>query len=156
RSCPSCCPPRTARPAGSDAPASARRTPPVAPPPSPRKPPTRRPSAMSVARSFRSWDGLRLAQAFDQRRAQQEGARELRILGGAAQLVVIARPHGGILLGQQLLVADGLRLRVLQRDVAALARVAVELILGEVAAQDADELVGKIERVVHAAVHAHG
>ena len=57
----------------------------------------------------------------DQRRAQQEGARQLGVLRGAAQIIVVFRPHRRILLRQQPLVAHGLRLRVLHGDVPALA-----------------------------------
>ena len=46
--------------------------------------------------------------------------------------------------------------RVLERDVAALALVAVEHVVVGLAAEDLDQLVGEVERVVHAAVHAHG
>src|SRR5262249_28037518 len=62
------------------------------------------------------FDALRLAEALDQRGAQQEGARELRIFRGSPQLVVVFLPHRRILLHQHALVADGLRLRVLDRD----------------------------------------
>src|SRR5262245_4241818 len=48
--------------------------------------------------SPRSCDPLGLAQALDQRRAQQERARSLGVLGSAAQLVVILAPHRRILL----------------------------------------------------------
>src|SRR5713226_864371 len=66
---------------------------------------------------------LGLAQALDQRRPQQERARELRVLRRTAQLVVILPAHRRVLFGQQPLVADGLRLRVLHGDVTALALV---------------------------------
>ena len=56
---------------------------------------------------------LRLAQALDQRAAQQESAGARRILGGAPQLVVVLLAHCGILLGQKPLVADRLDLGVL-------------------------------------------
>ncbi len=79
---------------------------------------------------------LRLAQTLDQRRAQQERTRLHRILGGAAQFVLITLAHRRVGLGEQALVADGLRLRVLDRDVAALALVAVEHILAGLAAQE--------------------
>ena len=78
-----------------------------------------------------------------------------RVVGGAPQLVVVALAHGGIVFLQQPLVADGLRLGVLDGDMPALPRVAVEHVLVGFAAQDADQLVGQIERVVDAAVHAH-
>ena len=42
------------------------------------------------------------------------------------------------------------------RDVAALALVAVEHVVADLAAQDPDQLVGQVERVVDAGVHAHG
>ena len=64
--------------------------------------------------------------------------------------------HRGVLFGQHALVADGLGLRVLERDVAPLALVAVEHLLTGLAPQDAHELVGEVERIVHAAVHPHG
>jgi len=41
--------------------------------------------------------------------------RPHRVLGGAAQLVLIAFAHRGGLLGEQVLVADGLRLGVAWR-----------------------------------------
>src|SRR6266852_5553993 len=99
---------------------------------------------------------FRLTQTFDERRPQQECPRPHRILGGAAQLVLIAFTHRGVLLGQQPLVADGLRLGMLNSNVAALPFVAVENFLALFAAQDLDEFVGKIESVVDAAVHSHG
>src|SRR5262245_41427219 len=60
---------------------------------------------------------LGLPQALDQGAAQQEFARQLRVLGGAAQLIVVAPAHGWVALLQEPLVADGLRLRVLDRHV---------------------------------------
>src|SRR5436853_5777847 len=68
-----------------------------------------------------SRDRFRLAQAFDQRRAQEKGAREFWVLRSAAQLVVVLLAHGRVLLREHALVADGLGLGVLQRDMAALA-----------------------------------
>ena len=50
---------------------------------------------------------------------------------------MIALAHGGVALGEQPLVADGLRLGVLHRDVPALPLVAVELGFVGFAAQDA-------------------
>ena len=100
-------------------------------------------------------DLLGFAQAFDQRRAQQELARQRRVFGRAPQLVVVALAHGGVALLEQPLVADGLRLGVLHGDVAALALVAVELGFVDFAAQDAGQLVGEVEGVVHAAVEPH-
>src|SRR6516162_3130879 len=89
---------------------------------------------------FQSCNPLGFAQALDQGAAQQEGARELWIFRGPAQLVVVALADRGVLLRQQSLVADGLRLRVLQRDVPALALVAVEHLLANFPAQDLGEL----------------
>src|SRR5215831_20270469 len=103
-----------------------------------------------------SCNPLGFAQAFDQGAAQQEGACELGIFRGSAQLVVIALAYRGVLLRQQPLVADGLRLRVLQRDVSALTLVAVEHLLADFPPQDLGELLRQVERVMNAAVHAHG
>src|SRR5215467_15559334 len=80
---------------------------------------------------FQSCNPLGFAQALDQGAAQQEGACELGVFRGAAQLVVVALAHRGVLLRQQPLVADGLRLRVLQSDVTALALIAVEHLLAD-------------------------
>src|SRR5262252_9612861 len=103
-----------------------------------------------------SYNPLGFAQALDQGAAQQEGARKLGIFRGPPQLVVIALAYRGVLLRQQPLVADGLRLRVLQRDVTALALIAVEHLLADFPPQDLGELLRQIERVMNAAVHAHG
>src|ERR1700722_488274 len=100
-------------------------------------------------------DRLRLAQTLDQRRAQQERPRSHRVVRGATQLVLILLTHLRIGLGEQALVADGLGLRVLDRDVAALALVAVEHVLVGLAAQNRGELVGEVKGVMHATVHAH-
>src|SRR5215468_6372238 len=83
-----------------------------------------------------SCNPLGFAQALDQGAAQQEGARKLGIFRGPPQLVVIALAYRGVLLRQQPLVADGLRLRVLQRDVSALTLVAVEHLLADFPPQD--------------------
>src|SRR5262249_56885848 len=96
----------------------------------------------------RSRDPLGLAQALDQRRAQEEGGAELGVLRGAAQLVVVLAAHGRVLFRQQALVADGLRLGVLQGDVPALALVAVEHVRIGLAAEDADELLRQVERIM--------
>ena len=53
-------------------------------------------------------------------------------------------------------VAHGLRLRMRHGDMAALALVAVEHAVVGLVARDGDELVGEIDRVVNARVHAHG
>src|SRR5262245_16684950 len=103
-----------------------------------------------------SCDLLGFAQALDQGAAQQKGARTRGILRRAAQLVVVLLAHGRVLLSQEALVADGLRLRVLQGDVTALALVAVEQVLLSFPAQDLDQLLRQVEGVVNAAVHAHG
>src|SRR5216683_3271035 len=87
-----------------------------------------------------SCNALGFAQALDQGAAQQEGACELGIFRGPAQLVVVAPAYRGILLRQQPLVADGLRLRVLQRDVLALPLIAVEQLLADFPPQDLGEL----------------
>src|SRR5262245_22630778 len=87
-----------------------------------------------------SRDALGLALALDQRAAQQEGARQLGIFRRAAQLVVVFLAHRRILLRQQALVANSLRLRVLHGDVAALALVAVEHVVAGFAAQDLGQL----------------
>src|SRR5215475_533329 len=102
-----------------------------------------------------SADLFRLVQALDERSAQQECPRPRRVLGGAAQLVLIAFAHRGVPLGEQPLVSHGLRLGVLNRDVTPLAFVAVESFLALFATQDIDELVGEVESVVDAAVHSH-
>ena len=78
-----------------------------------------------------------LAHAVDERGAQQIGPGEIRVGRGAAELVMIAPAHGRVALLEKTAVADGLRLGVLHRDVAALALVAVELLLARIAAQDA-------------------
>src|SRR5262249_54316288 len=107
-------------------------------------------------RTLYSRNLLRFAQALDQRGAQQKSARELGIFRGPAQLLVIPLAHRGVLFRQQPLVADCLRLRVLERDVAARALVAVEPLCARFPAQNLGELVRQVECVVHAAVHAHG
>src|SRR5580692_5244321 len=70
----------------------------------PQAAPTAAPAIKSpTAARFISWpsrDLLRFAQALDQRAAQQERPRELRVLGGAAQLVVVAPADGRVLLRQ--------------------------------------------------------
>src|SRR5215472_5139948 len=66
------------------------------------------------------------ADAVDQRRAQQKGARKLRILRLPLELLVIAAPDGRVLLHQELLVADRLSLGVLHGDMAALALVEIK------------------------------
>src|SRR6516162_6302957 len=81
-----------------------------------------------------SLDLLGFAQALDERGAQQKGAREFRVFCGAAQFVVVLLVHCRILLGEQALVANGLRLGVLERDVAALALIAVEDLLADLLA----------------------
>src|SRR5262245_59961879 len=103
-----------------------------------------------------SCDPLGFAQALDPGGAQQKGARERGVLRGAAQLVVVLLAHGRVLFGQEALVADGLRLRVLHGDVTALALVALEHVVRGFPAQDLDQLVRQVEGVVNAAVHAHG
>src|SRR5580700_2484844 len=65
-------------------------------------------------------------QALEQRRAQQILARQFWIFRGPAQVVVVALPDRRILLGQKSLVAHGLRLRMRNSDMAALALVAIE------------------------------
>src|SRR5258705_63843 len=50
----------------------------------------------------------------------------------------------------------GLRLRVLHGDLAALALVAVEQVVAGLLAQNRDQLVRQVERIMHAAVHSHG
>src|SRR5262245_16856148 len=89
-----------------------------------------------------SCNPLGFAQALDQGAAQQERARELGVFRGPAQLIVVALAHCGVLFRQQTLVADGLRLRVLQGDVPALALVAVEHLLPDFPPQDLGELLG--------------
>src|SRR5207248_3315537 len=150
-----------ARSGGSAAPAIPTGRAPATPRPARRLQPTHTPHESCEVLSrwccgSSSCDLLRLAQAFDQGAAQEKGAGALGILGGAPQFVVIALAHGGIVFRQQPLVVDGLRLRVGKRDVTTLALVAVELALLRLAAQNAHELVGEIEGVVDAAVHAHG
>src|SRR5262245_66337888 len=103
-----------------------------------------------------SCNPLGFAQALDQGAAQQERARELGVFRGSAQFLVVALADRGGLLRQQPLVADGLRLRVLQGDVPALALVAVEHLLPDFPPQDLGELLGQVERIMNAAVHAHG
>src|ERR1043166_3574886 len=98
---------------------------------------------------------LRLAQAVEQRGAQQELARQRRVFGLAAQLVVIAPAHRGIALFKEPLVADGLRLGVLDRHVAALPLVPVEFFLIGRTMQDAGELVGEVQGGGHGAVQPH-
>ena len=77
------------------------------------------------------------------------------IFGLPAQLVVVALAHRRVALLQQPLVADGLRLGVLDRHVPPLPFVAVELVVIRLAVQDAGQLVGEVEGVVHAAVQPH-
>ena len=113
------------------------------------------PSQHGIALRSHHANLLGLAQAFEQRRPQQELARQRRIFGLAPQLVVVAPAHRRIALLQQPLVADGLRLGVLDRDMPALPFVAVELRFVGFAVQDAGQLVGEIEGVVHAAVQSH-
>src|SRR5260370_9543886 len=72
---------------------------------------------------------LGFAQAFDQRGAQQKGACQLGIFRGPAQLLVVARAHRKILLRQQALVTNGLRLRVANRGLAPLPLLTVEPLL---------------------------
>src|SRR5712671_4782724 len=102
-----------------------------------------------------SRDLSRFAHTVDQRGAQEESASELRILRLPAQLLVIAAADGRVLFHEQLLVADGLRLGVLHGDVAALAFVKIEQGLVPLAAPDAAEFLGEIERVMNAAVQPH-
>src|SRR5579883_803436 len=104
---------------------------------------------------YPSRDLLGLAQALDERSAQEKFSRQLRIFRRAAKLVVIASAHLRIAFFQQALVADRLRLGVLHRNMAALPFVAVKLALLSLASEDADELVGEIECIVHAAVEPH-
>ena len=61
---------------------------------------------------------------------------------------MVALADRRIALLQQPLVADGLRLGVLDRDMPALPLVAVELRRVGFAAQDAHELVGKVESIM--------
>src|SRR5439155_11017068 len=91
-----------------------------------------------------SRDALRLAQALDKRRAQQESPCQLGVFRRAAQLVVVLSAHGRVLLGQQPLVANGLRLRVLHGDVAALALVAVKQVVARFSTQDLGQLLGQV------------
>src|SRR5499433_3841391 len=105
---------------------------------------------------LQSCNSLGFAQALDQGAAQQERARKLGVFRGPAQLIVVALADRGVLLRQQPLVADGLRLRVLQGDVPALALVAVEHLLPDFPPQDLGELLRQVERVMNAAVHPHG
>src|SRR5262249_39325509 len=91
---------------------------------------------------LQSCNPLGFAQALDQGAAQQEGARELGVFRGPAQFLVVALAHRGVLFRQQTFVADGLRLRVLQRDVPALALVAVEHLPPNFPPQDLGELLG--------------
>ena len=63
---------------------------------------------------------FRLFQALQQRRAQQELARQFGIFRRAPQFVVVALAHGRIALLQQPLVPDRLRLRMLDGDLTAL------------------------------------
>src|SRR5690348_16994982 len=98
-------------------------------------------STRSIGPSMRRLsDRFGFAQAFEQRGAQQKLAGELRVLRGAPQLVVITLTHCRIALGQQPLVTDGLRLRVCQCDMTALALVAVEDVVIRLAARDRDQL----------------
>src|SRR5919197_6119029 len=71
-----------------------------------------------------SCNALGFAQALDQRRAQEKRARKLGVFRGPAQFVVVVLAHRRIFFCQKPLVADGLRLGVLQCDVPALALVA--------------------------------
>src|SRR5262249_39628993 len=93
----------------------------VAPPPCPSPASGGGDDVAPPVRTLYSRNLLRFAQALDQRGAQQKSARELGIFRGPAQLLVIPLAHRGVLFRQQPLVADCLRLRVLERDVAALA-----------------------------------
>src|ERR1051326_9365938 len=83
-------------------------------------------------------DRFGLAQTFEQRGAQQKFAGEFRILGGAAKLIVVTLAHRRIALGQEPLVADGLRLRMRYRNMAALPLIAVEHAFIRFAACDRD------------------
>src|SRR5260221_5758705 len=84
-----------------------------------------------------SRDLSRFAHTVDQRGAQEESARELRILGLPAQLLVVAAADGRILFHEQLLVADGLRLGVLHGDAAELAVLKIQAPLRPLAEPDA-------------------
>src|SRR5580693_10684932 len=95
-----------------------------------------------IAVPITSRNRVGFAQALEQRRAQQILARQRRIVRGPAQVVVIALPYRRILLSQKSFVAHGLRLRMRDGDVAALALVAVEHAVIGFAARDGDELVG--------------
>src|SRR5215510_13352993 len=106
-------------------------------------------------RPIASGDLISLAQALDQGGAEQEGARKLRVFRSPAQLLVVLLAYRRILLCQHALVADGLGLGVLERDMAALPFVAIEHLVAHLLAQDPDQLVGEIDGVMNAAVHAH-
>ena len=64
-------------------------------------------------------------------------------------------PHRGVALLHQPLVGDGLGLDIFHRGVAALAAVEIEQFVAGLAVDDAGELLGEIDAVVDAAVHAH-
>src|SRR5580692_12253404 len=98
-----------------------------------------------IAVSISSPNRVGFAQALEQRRAQQILARQYRIVSGPAQFIVVALPYRRILLGQKFFVAHGLRLRVRDGDMAALALVAIEHAIVGFAAGDGDELVGEID-----------
>src|SRR5262245_35792076 len=103
-----------------------------------------------------SSNALSLAQALDQRAAQEKSACEFGIFRRSTQLFVILLAHSRIFLGQQSFVADSLRLGVLQRHVPALALVAVQDVLIFFLAQNFYQFVFEIERVMNPAVHPHG
>src|ERR1700730_13268443 len=96
-----------------------------------------------------------VAQALDERSAQQEFLRERGVICRALHLLAIFSSRGRVALLHIFLVGDGRGLHVLNRHVAALARIAVERALVLYAAQHSQQVGGEIDRIMNAAVHPH-
>src|SRR5262245_2149073 len=95
------------------------------------------------------------AEALDHRGAQKVGAELVAVGDGSTQLVVEFLALDRVLLLDIALVLDSLALQVFLRNGAALAVVLIEHIFIRGALNDRSELVGQIERVVEAEIHAH-
>ena len=98
---------------------------------------------------------IRCIQAVDQRGAVKRISCAAPFFRHAPQLVEVLAADHRIFFLQRLLVLDRLRLDEIDLRLAALARVAVEHARIGAAIPDAGKLIGKIDRVVDAAVHAH-
>src|SRR5262245_16079325 len=102
-----------------------------------------------------SSDRVGAAQAFDHRYTQEIGAKLGAIGGDGAQLGVEFLALARVLLLDIALVLDGLALEIFLRHRAALTVIEIESIVARAVLDDRRELVGEIEGVVEAEIHAH-